>query len=196
MSDTPFLPPSADPLEPGASPAAPHGDPSDGSDGPLPSSSPRPLGWIVLVVLALLVAWSAVVRQGEEKKAHQAEEDLAACVRNLTELSSAIDSYSDERPCSGGGRRYPESLKQIPTSLLARIPTCPVAGRDTYSQGYTATRPCSGDKDSSPALTRRSSPDAYTIVCTGSHAAGDLEPGFPQYSSREGLRTFPVIIRD
>lgn len=165
------------------------------------SPARRLAGWVALVILAGIMGSSALSRVSEENRARQAEKDLSACTRNLGQIGSAIESYSDDSATGAGRGPYPATLQQLAPRLLETIPTCPLAGRDTYSKGYVSSDPAgSGPKrDLTRPATRirggRSSPHAYTVICTGSHADAGLDPGFPQYTSREGLKTFPVVVR-
>lgn len=91
-----------------------------------------------------------------------------ACKSNLKNIGTALEMYSTD---SSG--RYPTELSQLAPNYLKAIPTCAAAGSDTYSSGFASA----------------SSPDAYTVVCTGQHHGGiGYSAEYPQYTSVEGLR--------
>lgn len=96
-----------------------------------------------------------------------------ACKSNLRNISTALEMYSAD--FSG---YYPERMALLEPDYLRAIPTCPSAGRDTYSASYVrAVRP--------PGATKG---DAYTLMCQGAnHESAGLEPDFPQYNSVEGI---------
>lgn len=101
---------------------------------------------------------------------------LEACQQNLGKLGTALEMYSSDN----GGRfpfgpgstwgRSPRALSRLVGKYIDRIPTCPAAGRDTYSESYTV-----GYR-----------PDALTVFCRGSAHPG-LEADFPRYESWCGL---------
>ncbi|MGV8125313.1 MAG: alpha-2-macroglobulin family protein [Candidatus Xenobiia bacterium LiM19] len=72
---------------------------------------------------------------------------------------------------SDHGGRYPEKLSDITPLYLKTIPTCPVAGKDTYSPSYRSTK----------------DPDYFLVFCSGSYHQGSCPPNFPQYDSVAGL---------
>lgn len=96
---------------------------------------------------------------------------LSSCRENLKTIASAIEQYAQRN-----NGRYPGSLKALTPYYLREIPTCPAAGRDTYSSGYMT----SPDADS------------YTISCRGSfHRKLLSNPDYPCYSKSHGLVVDP-----
>lgn len=95
--------------------------------------------------------------------------DFTPCTGNLKNLATALEMFASDH-CG----RFPTELRGLTPGYLRTIPTCPAAGRDTYSEGFASAR-----------LPRK----ACTVFCRGrNHAAGGLEENFPQYDSVRGLR--------
>lgn len=96
---------------------------------------------------------------------------LTACKSNQKNIATALEMYATDY--SGA---YPADLKPLVTGPYLRlIPTCPAAGKDTYSETYQV----------------RSSPDSFSFYCSG-HNHGTLVPaGFPQYNAETGLNDHP-----
>ena len=92
---------------------------------------------------------------------------VTACKSNLKNIGTGLEMYSTDN-----GGRYPTRLEQLTPNYLRLIPTCPSAGRDTYTQGFQSA----------------ASPDGYTVVCTGNHhRAVNQGDNYPQYTSTQGL---------
>jgi len=117
---------------------------------------PRWVWCLVLVVLASLIAEPGILRA-------KAEGDCVQCRSNMKNIGTALEMYStDNSGC------YPIALRQVVPTYLQEIPTCPSAGRDTYSAGYASF----------------SKPDEYTVVCRGeNHPTLGLGPNYPRYGS-------------
>ena len=91
---------------------------------------------------------------------------LAQCERNQSNLAIAMEMYSTDNE-----GRFPRVMSRVVPTYLKMLPTCPAAGRDTYSSAFRSS----------------SSPDAYTIACGGTnHADVGLPAGFPIYTSTHG----------
>lgn len=102
---------------------------------------------------------------------------LTACKSNCKNLATALEMYASDN--EGG---YPPHLGYlIRGSYLRRVPSCPRAGEETYSEAYVRSR----------------QPDEFSFYCRGKHHEKDYRrfPGdprnFPQYHSAEGLRDHP-----
>lgn len=94
---------------------------------------------------------------------------LAACQGNLKNLATGLEMYASDH--HGG---YPHSLQEVANeSYLKKVPTCPAAGKDTYSAKYEIAH----------------QPERFTLVCGGCHhhQAELDEPDYPRYLSEEGL---------
>lgn len=97
----------------------------------------------------------------------RAQGQVTACKSNLKNIGTACEMYATDHH-----GRYPTSTADLTPDYLKVIPTCPAAGRDTYSEGFVS----------------HAQPDAYTVVCTGmNHNAVGDGPNFPQYTSTQGL---------
>lgn len=93
------------------------------------------------------------------------------CKSNLKNIGTALELYSTDNK-----GHYPRSLKQICPLYLKTLPTCPAAGKDTYSSSYKVIV----------------NPDAYTVFCSGhNHKNEGVPQNYPQYSSIQGLMEKP-----
>lgn len=91
------------------------------------------------------------------------------CVINLKSLGTAVEIYAAQNR-----ERLPDHLSSLLPSVMTVMPTCPAAGRDTYSATY---------QKSQDAL-------AYTIACGGRHhQAAGLPADHPWTSTQGGVRT-------
>lgn len=68
-----------------------------------------------------------------------------SCTTNLQRIATALEMYSTDNT-----GRFPTSLRSLVPQYLESMPTCPVAGCDTYTHGYSST----------------SNPDGYTVACS------------------------------
>lgn len=90
---------------------------------------------------------------------------LTACESNLKNIGVALEMYATDN-----NGVYPKSLDKLTPNYLRYIPTCPSAGSDTYTPGYSV----SGTN--------------YTVICSGdNHHAVGLPPDYPRYTSTQGL---------
>jgi hypothetical protein len=91
------------------------------------------------------------------------------CKTNLKNIANVLEMWATDHH-----GRYPVTLAQLTggEKYLRSVPTCSVAGRDTYSETYESTP----------------HPPHYRLGCSGhNHADVDARPGYPQYDSIEGL---------
>jgi len=97
---------------------------------------------------------------------------VSRCEANLKNVAVACEMYSTDNV-----GRYPRVLTALVPTYLKSIPSCPAAGRDTYSGSYRSS----------------ANPDAYSVFCAGtSHAAEGLSADHPQYNAWDGLVTGPL----
>lgn len=90
---------------------------------------------------------------------------LTACKSNQKNLATALEMWSTDH--SG---HYPERLSEVVPDYLRSLPTCPSAGKDTYSQSYSVG----------------TSPDRFQFFCQGHHHPS-TDANYPQYTSEQGL---------
>ncbi len=91
---------------------------------------------------------------------------LTGCQSNLRNIATAVQSYMVDT------KRYPSSLADLKPNYINAIPTCPAAGKDTYTDGYEVN----------------TSPDQFTIHCSGeNHTFLGYGKDEPRYSSKVGL---------
>lgn len=120
------------------------------------------IGFGVLLTLAAIVITPNFIRGGNRGS-------LTSCESNLKNIGTALEMYSTDNK-----GLYPFSLRLLLPNYLKVIPTCPTAGRDTYSGSYA----------------HRAKPDGYSYYCEGTNHGGvGISPNFPQYNSDQGLVT-------
>lgn len=121
----------------------------------------------LMIVIAIIAILAAILVPNFIRA--RAQGQLSACDSNLHNIATALEMYSTD--WSG---RYPGSsnLSLLTPNYLKTIPTCPSAGSDTYTAGFSDA----------------SSPDLYTIVCAGTnHAGASVAANYPQFTSVQGL---------
>lgn len=90
-----------------------------------------------------------------------------SCGSNLKNMATACEMYSTDNE-----GHYPTSLSQLVPGYMKTIPTCPAAGKDTYSSSYSSA----------------SNPDMFTLYCSGNnHKEVNAGENYPQYNSAQGL---------
>jgi hypothetical protein len=96
---------------------------------------------------------------------------LIACESNLKNIGTAAEMYAVDHK-----GRYPASLADLKGEYLRQIPTCPAAGRDTYSATWRSS----------------TGPDRYEVACGGhNHAGAGAAENAPAYNSEVGLSGVP-----
>lgn len=94
-----------------------------------------------------------------------------ACKSNEKNMATALEMYAADN-----AGRYPLDMKKLTPNYLKVIPTCPDAGRDTYSASYKVS----------------SNPDSFSFCCQGqNHAEAGLPADYPAYSAEKGLSERP-----
>ena len=87
-----------------------------------------------------------------------------ACKSNLKNIGTACEMWSVDHQ-----GRYPETMAELKPDYLRMIPTCPAAGKDTYSDTYKS----------------KTNPDYYEFHCGGDHhGSGEA---YPNYNAIQGL---------
>lgn len=85
---------------------------------------------------------------------------LEGCLLSERRIVQALETYRYDTRSP-----YPMSLAQLVPDYLPALPSCPSAGRDTYSSNYGTLQ----------------NPDAYTFYCAGSHhAEAGVAPDNPE----------------
>ena len=98
---------------------------------------------------------------------HSPQGVTTGCKSNLKNIGTACEMYSTDNE-----GRYPRSLAQLTPNYLKILPTCYAAGKENYSASYVAA----------------STPDLYTVFCSGHfHAGAGVAPNYPQYTAQDGL---------
>lgn len=102
---------------------------------------------------------------------HPNRGSLTACKSNLKNIGTALEMYSTDY-----GGRYPDRMQRLTPNYLRVIPTCPLAGSDTYSDSYS----------------RSTEPDGYRYCCAGANHLGvDISADYPAYDAITGLQERP-----
>jgi len=89
---------------------------------------------------------------------------LNSCRSNLKNIGTALEIYGRDN-----GGQYPHSLPVIVPRYMSSIPTCPGAGRATYSIRVSAQ--CTD----------------FTIICSGKNHTWYLAPDSPRYDPHNGV---------
>ncbi|MHC9539135.1 MAG: MG2 domain-containing protein [Vulcanimicrobiota bacterium] len=116
-------------------------------------------GYLVIAVIAMGALFSASRYLLTIK-----ERQYNDCWSNLKNMGIALEMYSSDNQ-----GRYPHSLSLLTPGYLRSLPTCPSAGRITYSYTWTVI------------------PDCYTVWCNGSYHIHNHRPNFPEYDAVVGL---------
>lgn len=118
----------------------------------------------ILAGVAVLAALTVPGMMADERTRYTTE-----CRGNLKNVATALEMYSTDF-----GGRFPPALEVLVPNYLLSIPSCPAAGQDTYSGGY------SWDDN----------PDKYSLSCAGFHHP-DLGPGRPAFTVERGCPERP-----
>jgi len=117
---------------------------------------------VIVVILAVFIFFINPSIQ-REKEAH----NLTACMHNLTVFGTAIEEFKKDNK-----GKLPSSLSELVPKYIISIPSCPGAGRDSYSESYVFSNEAG----------------TYTVYCNSeSHGKIGIQKGYPMYTSREGL---------
>lgn len=133
----------------------------------------------LMIVIAIIAILAAILVPNFLKA--RAQGQLTACKSNCKNIATALEMYS-----SDNGGRYPAGTANFTAKLtggnyLKQIPTCPAAGSDTYTGGYSSVQ----------------TPDSFSFYCNGNNHSkaytgfSTVSVGFPQYSAESGLIDHP-----
>lgn len=121
--------------------------------------------WQMVLGILVALAASALVARWRDLP-WVTERELTGCEQNLKQIFGALEHYRsdhDHYPTQrdGTGATDAQALRQgLVPAYLPEIPSCPRAGRDTYSESFRT-----------PGLRPE-------LSCTGGHPG--LAPGYPQ----------------
>ena len=117
----------------------------------------------LMIVIAIIAILAAILVPNFMRA--RASGQLTACKANLKNQGTALEMYATDN-----NGRYPTAIGDLSSDYLRKLPTCPATDKE---YGY------SGDV----------TPDAYTVYCsdTDAHKAVNVETGYPQYDSVQGL---------
>ncbi|MBS2036510.1 hypothetical protein JST97_16075 [bacterium] len=140
---------------------------------------PRPRPWwrLVLILPILALGLTATIRLLLPNFYHQGcGGQLTVCKSNCKNLATALEMYA-----SDNGGRYPRQLEQLNNTIyLKTLPTCPSAGKITYTN-YIVTQ----------------NPDSFSFACVGDNHAQAYSSfhkpsrNFPRYNAVDGLIDHP-----
>ena len=106
--------------------------------------------------------------------------ELINCKSNLKNIATALEMWSTDHEGA-----YPKTLAELTPEYLKYIPTCPAAGKDSYSDRYAAFQ-AQADK------TVNGEKLDYFFGCAGHHHANlDIPAEYPDYNSVRGLSEGP-----
>ncbi|MBT9583846.1 hypothetical protein IV102_10910 [bacterium] len=152
-----------------------HTDLPLGALPPLPQQPTTPI-WTWLPLTLLLAAVTAALIVPSTIKCHCGG-PLRACKSNCKNIATALEMYASDNK-----GRYPRHLTRlIRGNYLRKIPTCPTAGRDTYSQSYRISV----------------NPDSFSYYCTGNNHAKAYSgfradsTNYPKYDAEQGIIDHP-----
>jgi prepilin-type N-terminal cleavage/methylation domain-containing protein len=121
----------------------------------------------LMIVIAIIAILAAILVPNFIRA--RAQGMLTACRSNLKNIGTALEMYSTDN-----AGRYPSAKANLTPDYLKTIPTCPSVGNDSY------------------AYTSATSPDAYTVYCSGTnHSGASIAANFPQYNSAQGMVNGP-----
>lgn len=96
---------------------------------------------------------------------------LTACKSNQKNIATALEMYSTDYAGA-----YPKSMNQLTPNYLKTIPSCPVAGTDTYSSSYSLKKSDNGDYQ------------IYEVFCSGAnHVQSAVPENYPRYNGDVGI---------
>lgn len=134
---------------------------------------------------ALVLLAGAALAQPEAFLKARAQGQFTACKSNTKNLATALEMYA-----SDNGGQYPVSLSKLVSSnpasaYLRMIPTCPAAGKDTYSSTYKMKN---ARRDKAGRIVDPKSTDTFSFHCAGpNHKAADAPADRPAYDTNQGL---------
>lgn len=130
---------------------------------------PTNIPLLVLKWLAIILVPVAFVCKYWVFSRPRSSSDLAACRSNLKNVATALEMYSTDN-----AGQYPEKLESLlPGKYLNALPTCPAAGRMTFTD-YQGIR----------------SPDNFSLSCVGENHSRQYHksaPNYPRYNGSVGL---------
>ena len=133
-----------------------------------------PQAFSLLVILAII---ALIFRQQGQVSAESGElEGVKACQANLRSLSTAFEMYATD---SNG--RYPSSIEDLVPRYIEAVPSCPVAGADSYTASLKT----------GPSAPRnlQDYQDFYYLACLGAHhSEAGLEADSPYATTIEGVQ--------
>lgn len=121
--------------------------------------------FLLLALLGVVLFLPGCSRQQTGREAQAAASPVTACVANMKRIAAALEAYSADN-----GGAYPPDLQHLIPKYLQAMPSCPAAGRDTYSAAYkTQGKTC--------------------FFCCGgqNHSAENVGPDLPKYSSEQAM---------
>ncbi|MBI2266451.1 MAG: serine/threonine protein kinase [Armatimonadetes bacterium] len=125
----------------------------------------------VPLALALLYAAGATIFVATSFTCHPRHRGhYYACQSNLKNLATALSLYSEDH-----GGQYPKSLNALVPKYQVRIPKCPEAEKDTYTDGYAPL------------------PDgnSYVLFCRGRHHIRHGPADYPRLVNGELFESGP-----
>jgi len=126
----------------------------------------------LMIVIAIIAILAAILVPNFIRA--RAQGQLTSCESNEKNIGTALEMYSTDNSGRYPGKNFGggAGASSLLPNYLKVIPSCPSAGKDTYTGDFTSV----------------SNPDGYTFFCnTGNHTGAGVTGNFPQYLSVQGL---------
>lgn len=137
--------------------------------GPKPEKKPPEVILLVFKWLVIILIPTPLLVRYLFTSAGRSSGQLTACRSRIKEVATALEQYAaDNAGC------YPRELEQlVKAKNLPKLPTCPAAGKMTYTDYQVARWP-----------------DNFTFSCVGDHHVsvyGKSARNYPRYNAERGL---------
>ena len=119
----------------------------------------------LMIVIAIIAILAAILVPNFMRA--RASGQLTACKSNERNIGTALEMYATDN-----GGRYAATLAGLSPTYMKAVPQCPAT---QVAYGFVS----------------QSTPDTYTVYCTGTnaHQVVSVGTGFPQFSANTGLIT-------
>ncbi|GEM_PF-1366480 len=123
------------------------------------------LNEIIVVMTIICILFGLFATMGYVRA--KARTTYVACCENLRTIGTGLQLYDLEK------KKFPTELTSLTPYYITKIPLCPAAKVDTYTDGYKAD-----------VVTQ----DNFTVYCEGNyHVTIGIDSNYPQYSYQWGL---------
>ena len=121
---------------------------------------------LLMAIITILILVLSIYFFSRHQRAKTSSDNIQ-CQNNCRELAGALENY-----CVDHNGKYPARLSELTGTYIKKIPKCPSAKKDTYSESYQVS----------------SDFQIYTMYCMGlNHPGIGIKANYPRYSSINGL---------